>query len=296
MKDRRSGEIRGRDGSRIAYHQHGADGAAPLVVLTNGIGTTENFWRHLVDDLKHDHRLVHWDYRGHGGSARSTSGDYALTTHADDLARVVEAVHTKGSPPPVHVAFSMGVAVVLELYRRRPELVRGLALVAGAPDAPGTGTWLFAVPGSLTAVRGVLRALKPVVPLLSPLTSAFLRSKAPYPLARAFGVLQPHAPKEDIEQLVHGLATMDPLAYWESLRALLSAHASDVLPTITVPTAIVAATKDVMMPLSQVRRMKDAVPHATYEEIDRAGHAGLVEQGPRMVKAVRELLARAERG
>ncbi len=295
MKDRRRGEVRGHDGSRIAFHQHGAKDDAPLVVLTNGIGTTENFWRHLVADLAGDHRVVHWDYRGHGESERSRSGDYSIARHADDLARVVDTVRERDAPPPVHVGFSMGVAVVLELYRRRPELVRGLALLAGAPDAPGTGTWLFALPGSQRALRGLLGALRPAVPLLAPLTHAFLRSRAPYPLARALGVLQPHAPKADIDQLTQGLAKMDPVAYWESLRSLLGASSSDVLPTITVPAGIVAAARDSMMPLSQVRRMKDALPRASYEEIDDAGHAGLVEQGPRMVKAVRELLSRAER-
>ncbi len=47
------------------------------MLLTNGIGTTENFWRHLVAELRRDHRTVHWDYRGHGASERSASGDYS---------------------------------------------------------------------------------------------------------------------------------------------------------------------------------------------------------------------------
>ncbi|MFY0577428.1 alpha/beta fold hydrolase [Cystobacter fuscus] len=64
------------DGTRVAYHTHAAAQgepasdflSRPVVLLTNGIGTTENFWRHLVMDLERDHRVVHWDYRGHGRS------------------------------------------------------------------------------------------------------------------------------------------------------------------------------------------------------------------------------------
>ena len=48
------------DGTRVAYHTHGTTAlenaspelaSRPAVLLTNGIGTTENFWRFLVADL-----------------------------------------------------------------------------------------------------------------------------------------------------------------------------------------------------------------------------------------------------
>lgn len=292
MGSSQRGEVEGRDGTRIAWHLHGEVG--PTVLLTNGIGTTENFWRFLVADLSRDHRVAHWDYRGHGRSGRSTAKDYAIATHADDLARVTRAVWREGEPPPVHVAFSMGVAVVLEFTRRQPEAVRGLALIAGAPQGPGVGTWVFAAPGSLAATRAAFRLLGPAVPLVAPVVQAVMRSPLPYPFARALGVLQPHAPRADIDQMMEGMAAMDPVAYWESLRSLLDTDASDVLATARVPVAIIAAANDLMMPLSQVRRMRETLPAATFVEIEKAGHAGLVEQGPKMVEAVRALLARAE--
>src|SRR5438552_4169520 len=110
-----------RDGASIAYHVHlGPAGTEaelagrPLVLLTNGVGTSENFWRHLVEDLQVDHKVVHWDYRGHGQSEPSKYGDYSVEAHVDDLRRVLDEVGNVR----VHVAFSMGVAVLLELYRR----------------------------------------------------------------------------------------------------------------------------------------------------------------------------------
>jgi pimeloyl-ACP methyl ester carboxylesterase len=291
VSSRRSGVVEAADGTPITFHTHG-DSGGPVVLLTNGIGTTENFWRFLVDDLSKDFTVVHWDYRGHGSTPLSASGDYSLRTQADDLARVTRRVMERDGKPPVHIAFSMGVAVLLELYRGQPHLVRAMALLAGAPDAPGTGTWLFKLPGSLAATRALAALATPVVPLLAPVVKAFLRSSLPYPVARAAGVLQPHAPRHDIDEFLTGVANMDPLAYWRTLRGLLAARGSDVLPKVSVPVLIVAAAQDLLMPVVQVENMRRGLPHASYVLIDEAGHAGLVEKGPEMARAVRELLQR----
>lgn len=286
--------VEAADGTPITFHTHG-DSSGPVVVLTNGIGTTENFWRFLVADLAPDHAVVHWDYRGHGSTPLSASGDYSLRTHAEDLARVTRRVMKRDGRPPVHIAFSMGVAVLLELYRSHPELVQAMGLIAGAPDAPGTGTWLFRLPGSLAAARALVALSTPMVPLFAPVVKAFLRSSLPYPAARLAGVLQPHAPRQDIDEFLAGVAQMDPLAYWRTLRALLAARGSDVLPRVNVPVLIVAAEQDLLMPLAQVEAMRRGLPHARYVQLPQAGHAGLVEKGPEMARAVRELLGRVSR-
>lgn len=290
---RERGLVQAADGTRIAFHSHGGR-KGPVLVLTNGIGTTENFWRFLVADLGRDHRVVHWDYRGHGASETAASGDYTLQTQADDLARVTRAVMEDGAPP-VHIGFSMGVSVVLELYRQHPELVRALGLIAGAPDAPGTGTvWMERLGGMRTA-RAAARLVAPAVPLLGPGIRALLRSRALDPLARRLKVIERHAPEEDVRQFLDGVAQMDPVAYWATLRGLLEASGSDVLPTLRVPVAIVAAANDVLMPRSQVEKMRAALPQARYTLIEHAGHAGLIEQGPKMAGAVRALLGDVER-
>ncbi len=285
--------VEAADGTPLAVHTHGAPNR-PVVVLTNGIGTTANFWRFLVADLSRDHTVVYWDYRGHGQTPVARSGDYAMRTLADDLARVTRAVATPGGPAPIHVAFSMGVAVLLELYRAEPSLVRAMALIAGAPDAPGTGTGVFRLPGAQLATRALVAAATPVVPLVAPAVRAFLRSRFPVPIATLAGVLQPHAPRKDLDEFLAGVAGMDPTAYWRTLRALLAQRGSDVLPSVSVPTALIAAAKDRLMPLTQVEHLRRGLPKARYTLIEGAGHAGLVERGPQMAHAVRALLDEVE--
>lgn len=283
--------VEAADGTPLAVHTHGTSGG-PVVLLTNGIGTTENFWRFVIDALAPDFTVVHWDYRGHGETPPSRSGDYRLETHADDLARITRYVMRAGGPAPAHVAFSMGVAVLLELYRREPALVRAMALLAGAPDAPGTGVGVFRLPGVYPALRLAVAAASPVVPLAAPLVARVLRSSLPYRVGLATGVLKPHAPRQDVDLFMAGVSQMDLPAYWATLQALLGARGSDVLASVTVPVTIVAAEDDLLMPLRQVEALRARLPHASYVLVPDAGHAGLVEQGPRMARAVRELLAR----
>ncbi len=280
-----------RDGTRIAWHVHLADGRSaddlrgrPTVLLTNGVGTSENFWRHLVQHLRAEHRVVHWDYRGHGMSEPAKSGDYSMDAHVDDLLRVIDAL---GEPRPIHVAFSMGVPVTLELFRRRPEAVPAAALIAGASDPPGTGLFPWTLPGVTAVLRKAMDVISPAVPALAPPTRWFLRSGAPYPIGRLFGLLRPRAPREDIEQMMRSL---DPVASFESTRALMRWDVSDVLPRFRVPALIIAARNDKLMPLEQVRRMRDRLPHAMYLEVDDAGHANLVEASEEVVAAVRRFV------
>ena len=287
-----------RDGTPIASHLHlgrAADeqelGARRTVLLTNGIGTTENFWRHLVAALQDDYRVVHWDYRGHGASGVAASGDYSVQAHVDDLERITEdAMRQADGRAPHHVAFSMGVRVLLELFRKRPELVPSMSLIAGAPGIPGSWSRAPLRRGARALTRGVLRALTPLVPVAAPLAQAALGSAAAYPVGRALGVLEAGAPREDIDTFMQGLRRMDPLAYWHTLRGLMEGHASDVLPRVTVPTQIIAAANDRFVPMKELERMRQALPHARWLRIENAGHAGLVEAGLEHALEVRSFI------
>lgn len=289
------------DGTRVAWHTHfgnlreaEADGelaARPCVLLTNGIGTSENFWRYIVANLEQDHRVVHWNYRGHGGSEESRGGDYRVPVHVDDLERVTEAVMARGNGrPPLHVAFSMGVRVLLELYRRRPDLVPAMTLIAGTPGVPGSWRRGLGARAALSATRGLFRAATPALPLAAPVAHAVMASRFAYPLARAVGALRPRAPRADIDEFMRALRRMSPEAYWYTLRGLTEGHAWDVASRARVPTLIIAARDDTLVPLSEMERMRDVMPHAHWLRVDDAGHAGLLEAGTEIADAVRGFL------
>jgi len=89
---------------------------------------------------------------------------------------------------------------------------------------------------------------------------------------------------------MRALTRTSPEAYWYTLRGLAEGHAWDVVPSMRVPTLIIAAANDTLVPLSEMERMRDAMPHAHWLRVDDAGHAGLLEAGTEIADAVRAFL------
>jgi pimeloyl-ACP methyl ester carboxylesterase len=289
------------DGTRIAYHTHSGElpedrvevemADRPPVLLTNGIGTSENFWRYIVGNLEQDHRVVHWNYRGHGHSDEARNGDYSVPAQVDDLERVTEEMMRQGNGrPPHHIAFSMGVRILLELYRRRPELVSAMTLIAGAAGAAGSWRRGRVARLGFALMKQTVEAVSPVVPVISPVVRAFLASPLAYPAGRLTGTLRARAPRDDLTEFFFSLRRMSPEAYWKTLQGLLEGDAWDVLPHVQVPTQIIAAANDLIVPLSDMEQMRRALPQAQWLLVTDAGHAGLVEAGSEIADAVRAFL------
>lgn len=289
------------DGTRVAYHTHSGDlpeerveqemASRPPVLLTNGIGTSENFWRYIVANLEQDHRVVHWNYRGHGHSDEARNGDYSVSAQVEDLERVTDQMMTRGNGrPPHHIAFSMGVRIVLELYRRRPELVPAMTLIAGTPGPIGAWKQSRMARAGLSVMKQAVGAMSPLVPWISPLVRAFLVSPLAYPAGRLTGALRARAPRADLDEFFFSLRRMSPEAYWKTFQGLLEGDAWDVLARVQVPTQIIAAANDQIVPLSDMLHMREVLPQAHWLRVEDAGHAGLVEAGSEIADAVRAFL------
>ena len=162
-----------------------------------------------------------------------------------------------------------------------------MVLIGGSPDAPV----FFPLPGTTWAVRQALTALTPVASSFKPVLRALVNTRLLYGAGRALGVLQPLAPRDDIELCRGALAQMDLGAYLRTLSGRMKAHGSDVLPRVRVPVLILAAQKDTLMPLAQMRRLRDALPKAKYVEVADAGHAGMLEAGQTMASEIRAFLS-----
>ena len=296
--------VSAEDGTEIAWRTHVGTAseealrAKRAILLTNGLSTTDNFWGPIVQGLAGENRVVNWSYRGHGESESARSKDYAIRTHADDLARVAEAMRAygMGELPPVHVAFSMGVTVLLELYRARPELVGAMVLVAGGADHPHSSSAFFRVPGMRRAVRGALRLAAPIVPRASPIARRVAAARALFPVAQALGAIGKDAPREEVEHFFRTVGAMDLEAYWESMRSLMEAHASDVLARVKVPVLIVAPERDLLAARRDLVTLREGIPGAEWVMVPGTTHAMLLEAGGVVADRVRGFLGRVMAG
>ncbi len=120
-----------RTAGSVRYFTGGS--GEPLLLLHGLAGSTRN-WVEVLPDLLQRHRVVAVDLPGHAGSGRLPRG--ASTT---DFAEVAAAVlEQEGLGPALVVGHSFGGLVAIRLARSRPELVRGLLLVAPAGIATRT--------------------------------------------------------------------------------------------------------------------------------------------------------------
>jgi 3-oxoadipate enol-lactonase len=72
--------------------------------------------------------------------------------------------------------------------------------------------------------------------------------------------------------------------------ALADADTRDVLPTVTVPTLIIAAEQDRVVPPARARELHAAIPGSRLVMIENAGHLPCVEQPDAYNAAVRAFL------
>lgn len=274
------------DGTRIAWREVGE---GPPIVLANGLSTSDFFWHYLRPGWAEHHRVVSWDYKGHGHSeaARSDAGT-TIPALADDLRRVMDAA---GIERAVLVGFSMGCQVVLEGWRLMPERIAGLGLVLGPAGR------LFD-----TALR----------PLAGPVLQRLLRFTPSPWLAPVFGAAH------QVQQLpgsfavgrwlrFYGRSTGTDLRRYVDHFGQLHAHtvarialhggehdARDVLPTIDVPTLVVVGDRDVFAPARTVGLpMHAAIPGARLLRIPDGTHGSLFEHHALIRGAVDELLRAA---
>lgn len=129
------------------------------VVLVHGSWGDHHNWDPVLPGLARSFRVLVYDRRGHGRSARPASQG-SLREDALDLAALLEAL---GLAPAHVVGNSRGAAIALRLATERPALFRSLAvheppLLGLLGGDPAMEPMLAAVGQRIGAVVGLLRA------------------------------------------------------------------------------------------------------------------------------------------
>lgn len=251
-----------------------SEGQGPALVLSNGLGVSTFFWNHVRASFAGQYRVVTWDYRGHGKSGPAPSTGFGIRTCAEDLLRVMDHL---GIEDAVLAGHSLGSQTILETYRMAPERVLGLV-----PTLGGYGRTVE----SFMDTKLSLPALKVLrkVAMASPRTSKLLLNRVPklpltWRVARAMGVVHPDlCPRAEMEPYLEHLSRLDLPTYFQLAQDLQDHDASDVLPTVKVPTLVFAGDRDLFTPMWLSERMAAAIPDSELCVIRGGSHAALVEQ------------------
>jgi pimeloyl-ACP methyl ester carboxylesterase len=110
----------------------GGSGGVPVVFVHSYAGSISH-WSRSLAHLRRHRQAVAFDLRGHGASDPPSSGDYAISALADDLAAVVDQLDLDRF---VLVGHSTGGSVAIAYAATHPARVAGLVLVATPGRAP----------------------------------------------------------------------------------------------------------------------------------------------------------------
>jgi pimeloyl-ACP methyl ester carboxylesterase len=124
--------VPGDGGIRLAVRVHAPPSAsAPSLLLHHGLASSQRIWDLMLTRLTRRFRVVTYDARGHGLSAKPSKG-YGSDPLVADARAVIRATRLRR---PLIVGHSWGAMVALELAARHPRAVGGAVLVDGGISA-----------------------------------------------------------------------------------------------------------------------------------------------------------------
>jgi pimeloyl-ACP methyl ester carboxylesterase len=249
-------------GLAIAYQRVGE--GAPIVFV-HGAAEDGRVWQPQLAGLADEFTVVAWDEPGAGGSS-DVPADFGLADYADCLAALIETL----ALGPAHVAgFSWGGTVVLEVYRRRPELVATLILIDTYAG------WKGSLPQEEVSARmeGARQMLSATAEEFDPTLPGLFSGDPP---ARFVSLLEEIAADVRTESMS------------TQLTAMVEADQRDLLPRIAAPTLLIWGERDARSPLTVARQFEEAIPDAKLVIIPGAGHVSQLERPDQVNEAVRE--------
>jgi pimeloyl-ACP methyl ester carboxylesterase len=109
---------------KLAYYDAGTTvDSDPAIVLSHSSLARSEDWENIFPRLATRYRVIAYDARGHGKSARAP--DYTLRSFADDAIRILREVV---KAPAVLIGHSLGALSALVSAAEAPDLVRGAVL------------------------------------------------------------------------------------------------------------------------------------------------------------------------
>jgi len=106
----------------------GPEGSLPVLLLHGWTASADTTWFSVYPSLAAEHTVLAIDHRGHGRGLRAET-PFSLEECADDAAALLDLLGVRRA---IVAGYSMGGAVALLLWKRRPDLVAGLVMSATA--------------------------------------------------------------------------------------------------------------------------------------------------------------------
>jgi 3-oxoadipate enol-lactonase len=225
---------------------------APVIMLSNSLGTTHEMWEPQLKQFARDHRVVRYDRRGHGRSGVA-KGPYTMEMLGRDALAIMDALDLKKVN---WCGLSMGGMVGQWLGANAPERIERLVLANTHYYYPGKDFWNDRI---RTVSEKGLAAI--VGPNMERWFTKDFRENSPGAVARMSNLF---------------LAT--PVeGYLACCAAVRDMDHRDLLGKITAPTLVIAGRHDQATPVDAAEYIRSHIPGAAMTLLD-AAHISNIEQ------------------
>lgn len=285
------GYFRTRDGVRLYYSAEGPKEGPPLI-FCYGLVCSKLQWKYQMDHFRKTHRVYYMDYRGHGQSARPED---AGTVTIENLARdLLEFMDELKIPAATVLGHSLGVNIVLDLYRIAPKRVRALVLANGTPKDP------FETMFHHNFLQVAFPAIRMAHGLFPNFLQKFWQSQGSNPINQEFialaGFNPKYAKREDINEYLRLTATVDLDIFLNLLDDFMKTDATHWLHEVKAPTLVIAGERDRITPLKNQRVFAQLIPNAELSVIEEGSHCPQMEKSELVNNLIGNFLAAAESG
>jgi 3-oxoadipate enol-lactonase len=241
----------------IHYRDDGPKGA-PALVCSPSMFFDGEMYTAQAEAFKDSFRVIRYDNRGQGESARHPREELDMDTLAEDAAALIEALELG---KVTFIGNSMGGFIGLRLAARRPDLLRSAVVMGTSADAEDpeqsqemdeAGAEL-AANGMAPIVDQVLEAMMGTTTLTDPARAQVLEGVKRMLVSRT---------PEYADALWH-------ISHREGIL--------DELGKIEVPVTVIAGAEDATYPPEKSQQIAAGIPHARFELMERAGHVHALE-------------------
>jgi len=273
LADIKEGSVKSFDGTRITYRSIGKGN--PAIVCCNGLGVGTFFWVYLEKMFRNSHQVVTWDYRGHGKSElKKDTKSYNLAALVKDCRAVIDDLGLKKA---VFIGHSLGVQVIYEVYRHWPERVAALIPCFGTYGHPMDSFYNTRLSRYLFEICYKVATTFPKQG--NWISYLLLRNPLSFYMGGLLKIMNiGMVKKEDIDRYIQHILQVEPVFFSMLLKSAQEHTAEDMLKTIKVPTMIVAGEHDQFTPMWISKKMHRLIPESELFVMNKATHAGLVEQ------------------
>ena len=234
--------------------------SAPVMMLSNSLGTNLHMWDEQVKTWAQHFRVVRYDRRGHGKSG-VPPGPYSMERFGRDVLAILDDLNIAKTH---WCGLSMGGMVGQWLGANAPERFDRIILANTSCYYPDPTNWH----NRIKAVKdGGLAAVADAV--IGGWLTADFREREPQTAAKMKAMLLA-SPQDGYIACCEALSTLDQ---------------RDLLPRITRPTLVIAGRHDAATPIAAGEYIRSHIPGASMTILD-AAHISNVEQSHTFTEAV----------